>query len=148
MLYFCLSVCSSNRCGNVISICHLSTKFETPSFSCSKNTQEFKKSPAPLESTLLLLSAAMLRRSRRCRCSRAGWRHTCPAAATKLFDFEWHPFPVVIISPPDHDDDVGPIRYTRTNDADCAIALLQISYRYVSNQSQHSSLVHGATVKR
>ena len=29
----------------------------------------------------------MLRRPRRCRCSRTGWRHTCSAAVTKLFDF-------------------------------------------------------------
>jgi len=41
---------------------------------------------------------AMLRRPRRCRCSRTGWRHTCSAAATKLFDFEWHLLFLVIIS--------------------------------------------------
>jgi len=38
-----------------------------------------------------------LHRPCRCRCSRTGWRHTCSAAATKLFHFEWHspffPFP-------------------------------------------------------
>jgi len=31
---------------------------------------------------------ATLQQPRRCRCSRTGWRHTCSAAATKLFDFE------------------------------------------------------------
>ena len=30
-----------------------------------------------------------------------GWRHTCSAAATKLFDFEWHFLFLVIISPPE-----------------------------------------------
>ena len=35
----------------------------------------------------------MLRRPRRCRCSRTGWRHTCSAAATKLFDFSDISFP-------------------------------------------------------
>ena len=44
---------------------------------------------------------AMLRRPRRCRCSRTGWRHTCSAAATKLIDFEWHFLFLVIISPPE-----------------------------------------------
>ena len=36
---------------------------------------------------------AMLRRPRRCRCSRTGWRHTCSAAATKQFDFNDISFP-------------------------------------------------------
>ena len=45
----------------------------------------------------------MLRRPRRCRCSRTGWRHTCSAAATKLFDFELHFFFLVIISPPEQE---------------------------------------------
>ena len=36
---------------------------------------------------------AMLRRPRRCRCSRTGWRHTCSAAATKLSDFSDISFP-------------------------------------------------------
>jgi len=36
---------------------------------------------------------AMLRRPRRCRCSRTGWRHTCSAAATKLFPFPSHCLP-------------------------------------------------------
>ena len=44
---------------------------------------------------------AMLRRPRRCRCSRTGWRHTCSAAATKLLDFELHFLFLVIISPPE-----------------------------------------------
>jgi len=34
------------------------------------------------------------------RCSRTGWRHTCSAADTKLFDSELHFFFQVIISPP------------------------------------------------
>ena len=42
----------------------------------------------------------MLRRPRRCRCSRTGWRHICSAAATKLFDFQLHsPFLVIISHP-------------------------------------------------
>ena len=40
---------------------------------------------------------AKLRRPRRCRCSRTGWRHTCSAAVTKLFDLQLH---LVIISHP------------------------------------------------
>jgi len=44
---------------------------------------------------------AMLRRPRRCRCSRTGRRHTCSAAATKLFDFELHFRFLVIISRPE-----------------------------------------------
>ena len=35
-----------------------------------------------------------------CRCSRTGWRHTCSAAVTKLFDFQLHsPFLVIISHP-------------------------------------------------
>ena len=44
---------------------------------------------------------AMLRRPRRCRCSRTGCTHTCSAAATKRFDFELHLLFLVIISPPE-----------------------------------------------
>ena len=33
------------------------------------------------------LPSDVIRRPRRCRCSRTGRRHTCSAAATKLFDF-------------------------------------------------------------
>ena len=33
------------------------------------------------------------RRPRRCRCLRTGWRYTCSAAATKLFDFNDISFP-------------------------------------------------------
>ena len=36
---------------------------------------------------------AMLRRPRRCRCSRTGWRQTCSAAAKKFFDFNYISFP-------------------------------------------------------
>ena len=39
------------------------------------------------EQTCGMACQAMLRRPRRCRCSRTGWRHTCSAAATKLFEF-------------------------------------------------------------
>jgi len=42
---------------------------------------------------------AMLRRRRRWRFSRTGGRHTCSAAATKLFDFQLHSPFLVIISP-------------------------------------------------
>ena len=41
-----------------------------------------------------------LPRPRRCRCSGTGWRHTCSAAVTKLFDFQLHsPFRVIISHP-------------------------------------------------
>ena len=43
----------------------------------------------------------MLHRPRRWRCSTTGWRHTCSAAATKLFDSELCFFFLVIISPPE-----------------------------------------------
>jgi len=43
---------------------------------------------------------AKLRRPRRCRCSRTGWRHTCSAAVMKLFDFQFHSLFLVIISHP------------------------------------------------
>ena len=39
-----------------------------------------------LEQRCGMACQATLRRPRRCRCSRTGWRHTCSAAATKLFD--------------------------------------------------------------
>ena len=46
-----------------------------------------------LEQRCGMTCQAMLRRPRRCRCSRTGWRHTCSAAATKLFDFNDISFP-------------------------------------------------------
>ena len=52
-----------------------------------------------LEQRCGMACQAMLRRPRRCRCSRTGWRHTCSVAATKLFDSELHFFFLVIISP-------------------------------------------------
>ena len=45
-----------------------------------------------LEQRCGIACQAKLRRPRRCRCSKTGWRHTCSAAATKLFDFELHFF--------------------------------------------------------
>ena len=53
-----------------------------------------------LEQRCGMACQAMLRRPRRCRCSRTGWKHTCSAAATKLFDSELHFFFLVIISRP------------------------------------------------
>jgi len=38
----------------------------------------------------LLISLTANNRHRRCWCSRTGWRHTCSAAATKLFIDWWH----------------------------------------------------------
>ena len=46
-----------------------------------------------LEQRCGMACPVMLRRPCRCRCSRTGWRHTCSANATKLFDFELHFFP-------------------------------------------------------
>ena len=43
---------------------------------------------------------AKLRRPRRCRCSRTGWRRTCSVAVTKVFDFQLHSTFLVIISHP------------------------------------------------
>ena len=43
-----------------------------------------------LEQRCGMASQAMLRRPRRCRCSRTGRRHTCSAAVTKLFDLQLH----------------------------------------------------------
>jgi len=52
-----------------------------------------------LEQRCGMACQAMLRRPRRCRCSRTGRRHTSSAAATKLFDF--NDISLVIISPPE-----------------------------------------------
>ena len=52
-----------------------------------------------LEQRYGMACQAMLRQPRRCRCLRTGWRHTCSAAATKLFAFDWHFLFLVIISP-------------------------------------------------
>jgi len=38
-------------------------------------------------SEVVPVAGAKVEWPRRCRCSRTGWRHTCSAAATKLFDF-------------------------------------------------------------
>jgi len=46
-----------------------------------------------LEQRYGMACQAMLLRPRRCRCSRTGWRHTCSAAATKLFNFNDISFP-------------------------------------------------------
>jgi len=53
-----------------------------------------------LEQRCGMACQAKLRRPRRCRCSRTGWRHACSAAVTKLFDFQLHsPFLVIISHP-------------------------------------------------
>ena len=53
-----------------------------------------------LEQRCGMACQAKWRRPRRCRCSRTGWRHTCSAAVTKLFDFQLHsPFLVIISHP-------------------------------------------------
>ena len=54
-----------------------------------------------LEQRCGMACQAMLCQPRRCRCLRTGWRHTCSAAATKLFDSESHFLFLVIISPPE-----------------------------------------------
>jgi len=53
-----------------------------------------------LEQRCGMACQAKLRRPRRCQCLRTGWRHTCSAAVTKLFDFQLHsPFLVIISHP-------------------------------------------------
>ena len=52
-----------------------------------------------LEQRCGMACSATLRRPRRCRCSRTGWRHTYSAAATKLFDFNDISFPSHYLPP-------------------------------------------------
>ena len=74
------------------------------------NSQTFRPVVGQLSEVVLFLlleqrcgmaCQAMLRRPRRCRCSRTGCTHTCSAAASKLCDTDLHFFFLVIISPPE-----------------------------------------------